>query len=219
MNVDASKLIAQATVRHNALLIYISTDYVFAGKPGEAPYEASAETGPTTLYGQTKLDGEKATLEVTQESGLGIALRVPVLYGKAQEPKESAVNVLMDAVWKAQDKNAGIKMDDWALRYPTNTEDVARVIVDVARKYLDSGEARRDLPKVLQFSSEDRMTKYQICEVFAEVMGLSLDGMIADKAGNPPGASVQRPYDSHLSTKELKDLGINVQTQDFAAWW
>ena len=201
------------------MVIYISTDYVFPGKVGEAPYESDAQPNPTNLYGQTKLDGEKATLDATRTSSSGVVLRVPVLYGKATNPKESAVNVLMDAVWKAQDADAGVKMDDWAQRYPTNTEDVARVTVDIAKKYLDAGDARGQMPKVLQFSSEDRMTKYRICEVFAEIMGLSLDGMNADKAGNDPNAAVQRPFDTHLSTKALKELGIDVGTQNFEAWW
>jgi dTDP-4-dehydrorhamnose reductase len=112
------------------LLIYISTDYVFSGKMGEAPYEADATTGPTNLYGQTKLDGEHAVLDeftAAGKNGLGVVLRVPVLYGPATTPSESAVNVLMDVVQKAQDEEPKTKMDHWALRYPTNTEDVARV--------------------------------------------------------------------------------------------
>lgn len=59
--------------------------------------------------------------------GSGVVLRVPVLYGQAETPAESAVNVLMEAVWKAQTEGAKVNMDHWALRYPTNTEDVARV--------------------------------------------------------------------------------------------
>lgn len=50
-------------------------------------------------------------------------------------------------------------------------------------------------------------------------MGLSLDGIVADKAGNDPNASVQRPYDTHLSNQALKDIGISVATQEFKAWW
>lgn len=42
-------------------------------------------------------------------------------------PAESAVNVLMDALWKAQTEGAQISMDHWAIRYPTNTEDIGRV--------------------------------------------------------------------------------------------
>ncbi len=210
---------AQATSKHNILLIYISTDYVFSGKPGEAPYEANANPYPTNIYGQLKLDGERAILKCTQETALGIILRVPVLYGKVEESKESAINVLMDALWKSQEKDAHVKMDDWAQRYPTNTEDVARVCLDIARKYLDDGNAHNSGPKILHFSSEDRMTKYEICQLFAEIMGLSLDGIIADQEGGDPKANVQRPYDTHLSTRALKDIGIDVRTQDFTAWW
>lgn len=217
INVEASRHLAHAASSNNVLLIYISTDYVFSGKPGEAPYEAHATPAPTNLYGQTKLDGERAILQATEETGLGVVLRVPVLYGRAQDPKESAVNVLMDVLWKCQTKDSREKMDDWAVRYPTNIEDVARVCVDTATKYLD-GEQHR-LPKVLQFSSEERFTKYEICHLFAEIMGLSLENIVADKTGNDPNASVQRPFDTHLSSQALKDIGINVRTQDFKAWW
>ena len=199
------------------LLIYISTDYVFSGKPGEAPYEAHSTPGPTNVYGQTKLEGERVVLQATEGTGLGVVLRVPVLYGKAEDPKESAVNVLMDVMWKSQEKGSRIKMDDWAKRYPTNIEDVARVCVDVATKYLDNG--RYQLPKILQFSSEEEYTKLEICQLFAEIMGLSLDGIVADDVGNDTNASVQRPYNTHLSNRSLKDIGINVETQDFKAWW
>jgi len=104
---------------------------VFPGTEGDAPYEVTSEPKPPNLYGETKLAGEKAVLEEYEKekgsSGWGVVLRVPVLYGEAESPAESAVNVLMDAVWKAQEKDACIKMDHWAIRYPTNTEDVARV--------------------------------------------------------------------------------------------
>jgi dTDP-4-dehydrorhamnose reductase len=130
LNVAASKALAKMAAERNIFLIYISTDYVFPGVPGDAPYEADAEPRPTNLYGQTKLDGERAVLETFKEAGkegLGVVLRVPVLYGNAETPSESAVNVLMDALWKAQTQGAQISMDHWALRYPTNTEDIGRV--------------------------------------------------------------------------------------------
>ncbi|PBP17018.1 RmlD substrate binding domain-containing protein [Diplocarpon rosae] len=221
LNVEASGSLARLCAARSILLIYISTDYVFPGLEGDAPYEATSAPSPTNLYGETKWAGEKAVLaeyEKAGKVGWGVVFRVPVLYGDAEAPTESAVNVLMDAVQKAQDKDAGVKMDHWAIRYPTNTEDVGRVIQDVATKYL-SRDDKCNLPTILQFSSEDKMTKYEICEIFAEIMGFPLDGMAANTEGNDPNASVKRPYDCHLSTKALKDLGINVSTQDFKAWW
>ena len=186
---------------------------------GEAPYEADFETRPPNLYGQLKRDGELAVLDATRETGLGVVLRVPVLYGSAKQNSESAVNTLLDAVMKAQDENAGLKMDDWAQRYPTNTEDVARVCRDVVIKYIKEKHRLKELPHILQFSSEDRMTKYEICEKLAQVLGVPLLGMIRNKQGNDPNGGVQRPYDTHLSTKSLVDLGIDIRTMDFVAWW
>lgn len=190
--------------------------------PGEAPYEITSTPNPPNLYGQTKLDGEKAVLEITGKQGLGVVLRVPVLYGPVDDDmgnKESAVNVLLDAVWKAQQKDAKVVMDDWAQRYPTNTEDVARVCVDIVTKYMNAGEEQKAIPKILQFSSEDRMTKYQICKILADIMGLSLDGMVADRDGGGQNGGVQRPFDTHLSSQCLKGLGISTRTIDFTAWW
>ena len=75
------------------------------------------------------------------------------------------------------------------------------------------------MPQILQFSSEDRMTKYEICERFADIMGLPMTGIEANAEGNDPNASVQRPYDCHLSTRVLRDLGISVSTMNFTDWW
>jgi S-adenosylmethionine synthetase len=153
-----------------------------------------------------------------------IVLRVPVLYGEtspADNNAESAINILMDSLHKAQKEP--IKMDHYAIRYPTNTEDVARVCVDVAKLYTSQTPAasQQQPPRILQFSSEDRMTKYEISQVFGEIMGLPLDKMEADaESGKKPAADgTLRPYDCHLSTKELADLGVDVSTMDFAAWW
>lgn len=63
------------------------------------------------------------------------------------------------------------------------------------------------------------MTKYEICQKFAAIMGLPTTGLVANPEGNDPNASVQRPYDCHLSTKALRDLGIDVSTVDFVGWW
>ncbi|KAM3068948.1 hypothetical protein ACMFMG_004124 [Clarireedia jacksonii] len=220
LNITASASLAKLCAERSILLIYISTDYVFPGTEGDAPYEITSAPKPPNLYGETKYEGEKAVLveyEKTGKSGQTVVLRVPVLYGKG-EPEESAIGVLVNSVWKAQEKDAKIKMDHWALRYPTNTEDVGRVLVDIAAKYLESDDTSK-LPQILQFSSEDKFTKYEICEQFAEILGLPLDGMVANTEGNDPNASVQRPYDCHLSTKALKDLGINVATMDFMGFW
>ncbi|KAF9737382.1 Methionine adenosyltransferase 2 subunit beta [Paraphaeosphaeria minitans] len=225
LNVDSSAVLASAAISRGILLIYISTDYVFSGRKGEAPYHPSSPTSPPNIYGQTKLDGEKAVLGVAESKHAKnkvIVLRVPVLYGSASDPKDSAVNVLMSQLWesqKIQSDQPKIEVDDWALRYPTNTSDVGRVCRDLATLYLNPVNKDRELPIVLHFSSEDRMTKWEIVKVFADIMGLSLDGMEPFVPEQEPVDGVKRPYDCHLDTGALKDLGISVVTVDFQFWW
>ncbi|KAF3131774.1 hypothetical protein TWF703_007493 [Orbilia oligospora] len=211
LNVAASQLLAEQTAARNIVLVYISTDYVFDGTPGGAPYETDAETSPPNFYGETKRDGEVAVIKASDRA---VVLRVPLLFGSGDN-SESAVNILIDTIWNKSGKEK-VDMDHWAIRYPTNTEDVARVLKDIAEKY--TSEDPTKLPRILQFSSEDRCTKYEICERLAQALGLPMPHIVANSTVDP-NPSVKRPYDCHLSTKALKDLGINVTTMDFEAWW
>lgn len=76
INAFAPKVLAEACLRHDALLIHISTDYVFAGD-GNTPIKESVAPAPRSVYGSTKLAGEKAI----QKSGCkSIILRTAWLY-------------------------------------------------------------------------------------------------------------------------------------------
>ena len=50
INVDASRALAEATTARGIFLIYISTDYVFSGRPGEAPYKPTSAPNPPNVY-------------------------------------------------------------------------------------------------------------------------------------------------------------------------
>jgi dTDP-4-dehydrorhamnose reductase len=59
LNTEAPAVLAEAAQAVDALLVHYSTDYVFDGS-GERPWTEDAPTGPLNVYGQTKLDGERA---------------------------------------------------------------------------------------------------------------------------------------------------------------
>ena len=59
LNTDALAALAKAAAQVGAWLVHYSTDYVFDGSGTHARQEGEG-TGPLSVYGQTKLDGEKA---------------------------------------------------------------------------------------------------------------------------------------------------------------
>jgi S-adenosylmethionine synthetase len=229
LNVEASRGLASAAAARSTFLIYISTDYVFSGRPGEAPYRADATPDPPNVYGRTKLEGERAVLAAAPTSS--VVLRVPVLYGACDEPSESAVNVLMSQLWSAQklspsadangDGDKKLQIDDYARRFPTNTADVGRVCRDVADYYLSTENAGKNLPSILQFSGEEAMTKWQIVNAFAEITGLPVENMeaVRPRDGELGEDGTVRPFDCQLDMSGLRELGISVGSVGFREWW
>lgn len=59
INALAPGTLAKEAKRSDALLIHYSTDYVFDGS-GDAPWQEADFTGPISVYGKTKLEGEEA---------------------------------------------------------------------------------------------------------------------------------------------------------------
>ncbi|HZZ50464.1 MAG TPA: dTDP-4-dehydrorhamnose reductase [Pseudonocardia sp.] len=59
LNDHAPDRLARACAEVGAELIHLSTDYVFPGI-GSRPYEVDDPTGPASVYGATKLGGERA---------------------------------------------------------------------------------------------------------------------------------------------------------------
>jgi dTDP-4-dehydrorhamnose reductase len=59
LNATAPAALAQAAAEVGAWLVHYSTDYVFNGQ-GDQPCLEGDATGPLSVYGQTKLEGEQA---------------------------------------------------------------------------------------------------------------------------------------------------------------
>jgi dTDP-4-dehydrorhamnose reductase len=59
VNAEAPARLAQLAEEQGALLVHYSTDYVFDGS-GSTPRGEDAATGPLSVYGRTKLEGEQA---------------------------------------------------------------------------------------------------------------------------------------------------------------
>ncbi|KAF7319002.1 RmlD-sub-bind domain-containing protein [Mycena chlorophos] len=208
LNADVPLHLAQLAKSLHFTLIYISTDYVFDGTA--PPYAPAAKPNPLQLYGRTKLDGELSVLSVPGASA--VILRVPVLYGPAPNNSDSAVNILVDVV--ADQSGKIYKMDHFATRYPTNVVDIANFLVRLSA-------FKASIPPILHYSGDEPFTKYEMCLIFAKILGVSHAHIIPD-AEPPTGAgATTRPRDCHLYTKETEDLGIEggMGLGLFEEWW
>lgn len=61
-NETIPRLLAGACRDHDALLVHVSTDFVFDGEK-DAPYRENDPTNPLSVYGKSKLAGERAVIE------------------------------------------------------------------------------------------------------------------------------------------------------------
>jgi dTDP-4-dehydrorhamnose reductase len=77
VNARAPQILADEVKRSGALLIHYSTDYVFDGS-ATTPYDEDAAVAPLNVYGQSKLDGERA---IAASGARALILRTSWVYG------------------------------------------------------------------------------------------------------------------------------------------
>jgi dTDP-4-dehydrorhamnose reductase len=78
VNGTGPRVLAEACRESGAVLLHVSTDYVFAGD-ATAPYAEDAPVAPRSAYGRTKAVGELAVREALPETGY--VVRTAWLYG------------------------------------------------------------------------------------------------------------------------------------------
>lgn len=118
INVKATEFVAEAARKVGALLIYPSTDYVFSGQAGR-PYREEDETGPLSVYGKTKLEGENASTG----AGRFLVVRTSWVFGEGH-------NFIRSILAAAKDQNELAVVDDQR-GLPTYAQDLAKGILDL----------------------------------------------------------------------------------------
>jgi dTDP-4-dehydrorhamnose reductase len=123
VNAEAVQVIGEEARAIGAGVIHFSTDYVFDGL-GEGPYVETDATGPTSVYGASKLAGEKAL----SESGAGhMVFRTSWVYGARGK------NFLKTILKLAREREA-LKVVADQFGAPTWSRDLARMAAEIIRQ-------------------------------------------------------------------------------------
>ena len=137
INAEAVRAIGQETKAIGAGVIHFSTDYVFDGS-ANMPYRETDATGPTSVYGASKLAGEK----ILAESGAGhIIFRTSWVYGTRGK------NFLLTILKLAEERETlRVVADQHGA--PTWSRDLARMAAEVIGQ-CEAEVRNRELPDVL----------------------------------------------------------------------
>lgn len=123
VNVTGTRNIAEVCKRLDCKMIYISTDYVFNGQ-GTEPWSADCkEFAPLNYYGQTKLEGEKAVVELLEKFFV-----VRIAWGFGLNGKNFIKTMIN--VGKKYDT---VRVVNDQIGTPTYTYDLARLLVDMVQ--------------------------------------------------------------------------------------
>lgn len=142
VNGVAPGLLAAEALRHGALLVHFSTDYVFDGaKP--APYREGDATNPLSVYGATKLEGE---LAVAASGCAHLTLRTSWVFG----PHGSNFLFTMMRLGRSRTE---LRIVDDQRGAPTSSRALARLVREILDRGGDTDElARAEVDEVARAS-------------------------------------------------------------------
>jgi dTDP-4-dehydrorhamnose reductase len=153
LNATAVKNIAHACANANALLIHISTDYVFDGKNFKA-YTENDTASPKSIYGKTKLDGE---IEVIFNAKRALIFRTSWLYS-------SYGNNFVKAILNKAAKEKELKVVYDQIGTPTYAGDLAKAILEIIPNV--KSKIRTE---IYNYSNEGVCSWYDFAKAIAEI--------------------------------------------------
>lgn len=201
VNTDAVKSLFTNSEKIGAKLIHISTDYVFDGKK-QSPYTESDNPIPISVYGESKLNGEKIL-----ENSNHVVLRPSVVYGWT--PLELAGTVSSSgkpmnfALWLLTKLNKKEQLKIVTDQYASAT--LADSLAETALRILES-----DKGGIYHVSGLTCESRYAFSIKLAKKFGYD-SSLIGKTDSSQFKQKAKRPVYSCLNCqKVIKDFGIKL---------
>lgn len=192
LNRDVPAALSATARRRKATLIHISTDYIFSGE-ASSPIREDAEPGPRSVYGATKLAGEKAVRDSACRS---IILRTAWLYSQYGRNFVRTVRRL-----SSERDTLSVVFDQ--VGTPTFADDLAGLIVHI----IDGGMLGKT--GIYNFTDEGVCSWYDFAREICALAGNKCDIRPCLSAEYPQKA--ERPHYSVLDKALVKEtFGVSI---------
>ena len=193
INADAVGGLGQIAKLHGVRMVHISTDYVFDGQ-GCIPYTEGMSTNPQSVYGRTKLLGEKYLTESLGDHV--IILRTAWLYSPYGK------NFVKTMIALGQERTS-LKVVFDQIGSPTCARDLARAIITVITADQWHGG-------IYHFSNEGVISWYDFALAIHRLAGITTCDVQPCHSGEFPAKAHRPAYSVLDKTKFKTTFGVRV---------
>src|ERR1700678_1523048 len=179
-----------------AVLVHVSTDYVFDGAKC-SPYSEEDCPHPLNAYGITKLAGEHFVRTTTAKH---FVVRTSGLYGKSPCRAKGGLNFI-ELMLKLAKERGEVRVVDGEVVTPTSTAELAQQTVVLSRS---------DRYGLYHATAEGSCSWYEFAREIFAITGTPVRLQVAAPGDFP--AKVPRPKYSVLENRGLKNAGLNTFT-------
>jgi CDP-6-deoxy-D-xylo-4-hexulose-3-dehydrase len=186
VNVDGPRACATACHAIGGVLVFYSSEYVFDGEHG--PYGETDAPHPISVYGQTKLEAERAIEAVGVEA---LIIRTTGVYGWDRTSKNFAMQV-----WQRLSAGETMRVPSDQVSTPTLVDSLAEISVRLVELGLGG---------VVHVSGRDRLSRVEFARRLASTFALD-PGLVQGVATAELGQRAPRPLAGGLKTERLHGL-------------
>jgi dTDP-4-dehydrorhamnose reductase len=194
INVTGAKNLALVSKEYDAILLHVSTDFVFDGDSSKLGmtngYTEEDVPNPTGVYGQTKLDGEKAIKETFENYFI---IRTSWVYSQFG-------NNFMKTMLRLASERDSLSVVNDQIGTPTNAVDLAEALVKIISTSYH--ELRTSNFGIYNFSNEGQCSWYDFAKEIFENNGIKIDLKPIPTTSFPTPA--KRPAYSVLDKSKIK---------------